>query len=145
MGRGGMGAVYLAEDNRLKLLVALKILPASLGANAEGVRRFRQEARAASAISHPNVAHIYEFGEEAKRYFLAMEYVEGKTLRELLREKSIDRSRALKIAIQIADALAATHKCGIVHRDIKPENILVTENDLVKTQSFRIFKIAIQK
>lgn len=141
LGRGGMGTVFLAEDTRLARPVALKILPSSLGTNAEGVLRFRQEARTASAISHPNVAHIYEFGEAGGRYFLAMEYVEGKTLRELLKENSIDVSRALEIALQIADALAATHKRGIVHRDIKPENVIVTESGLVKVLDFGLAKL----
>jgi serine/threonine protein kinase/Tfp pilus assembly protein PilF len=141
LGRGGMGAVYLAEDVRLERLVALKILPASLGEDAEGVRRFRQEARTASAISHPNVAHIYEFGEERGRYFLAMEYVEGKTLRELIKEKTIDVSVVLDIALQIAEALTATHRRGIVHRDIKPENVIVTESGLVKVLDFGVSKL----
>jgi Tol biopolymer transport system component/predicted Ser/Thr protein kinase len=141
LGKGGMGAVYLAKDKRLERAVALKILPLSLGANTDGVMRFRQEARTASAISHQNVAHIYEFGEENERYFLAMEYVEGKTLRELLKEKSIDISRALEIAIQIADALDATHKRGIVHRDIKPENVIVKGNGLVKVLDFGVAKL----
>jgi serine/threonine protein kinase/TolB-like protein/Flp pilus assembly protein TadD len=141
LGRGGMGAVYLAEDLRLERPVALKILPASLGGNTEGVMRFRQEARAASAISHPNVAHIYEFGEEGERYFLAMEYVAGKTLRELLREKALDASRALEIVLQVAEALVATHKRGIVHRDIKPENVIVTESGLVKILDFGLAKL----
>ena len=141
LGRGGMGAVYLVEDVRLERPVALKILPASLEANAESVQRFRQEARAASAISHPNVAHIYEFGEASERYFLAMEYVEGKTLREMLKENSIEFSKALDIALQITDALIATHKRHIVHRDIKPENIIIAENGLVKILDFGLAKL----
>lgn len=141
LGQGGMGAVYLAEDTRLERPVALKILPESLGAYEEGVQRFRQEARAASAISHPNVAHIYDFGEEGGRYFLAMEYVEGKTLRELLREKAVGVSDALEISLQIVEALVATHKRGIVHRDIKPENVIVTETGLVKVLDFGVAKL----
>ena len=141
LGRGGMGAVYLAEDVRLERLVALKILPPSLGENTESVLRFRQEARHASAISHQNVAHIYEFGEAGERYFLAMEYVEGKTLRQLLKENAIDVSRALEIALQIADALVATHKRGIIHRDIKPENVIINESGLVKVLDFGLAKL----
>ncbi len=141
LGRGGMGAVYLAEDARLGRPVALKILPSTLGVNTESVMRFRQEARAASAISHQNVAHIYEFGDADEKYFLAMEYVEGKTLRELLKENSIDISHALEISKQIADALAATHKRGIVHRDIKPENVMLTESSLVKVLDFGLAKL----
>jgi serine/threonine protein kinase len=141
LGRGGMGAVYLAEDRRLERPVALKILPASLGADIEAVQRFRQEARTASVISHPNVAHIYEFGEENERYFLAMEYVEGKTLRVLIKEEKIEIARALDIVLQIAEALAATHQRGIVHRDIKPENVIVTENGLIKVLDFGVAKL----
>ena len=141
LGRGGMGAVYLAEDRRLERPVALKILPASLGADIEAVQRFRQEARTASAISHPNVAHIYEFGEENEKYFLAMEYVEGKTLRVLIKEEKIEISRAIDIVLQIAEALAATHQRGIVHRDIKPENVIVTENGLIKVLDFGVAKL----
>lgn len=141
LGCGGMGTVYLAEDDRLERPVALKILPLALGTFEEGVQRFRQEARAASAISHPNVAHIYEFGEENERHFLAMEYVEGKTLRELLAGKAIDICHALEITLQIVEALAATHKRGIIHRDIKPENVIVTENGLVKVLDFGVAKL----
>jgi Serine/threonine protein kinase len=141
LGRGGMGVVYLAEDERLGRLVALKILPFSIGAYEESVRRFRQEARTASVISHPNVAHIYEFGEENGRYFLAMEYVEGKTLRQLLKEKTFDVPQALNVILQILEALAATHKRGIIHRDIKPENIIVTETGLVKVLDFGVAKL----
>jgi serine/threonine protein kinase/Tfp pilus assembly protein PilF len=141
LGKGGMGAVYLARDTRLERLVALKILPPALIENAESVARFRQEARAASAISHPNVAHIYEFGEEKNRYFLAMEYVEGKTLRELLKENLIDFESAADIARQIAEALAATHKRGVIHRDIKPENVIISESGLVKVLDFGLAKL----
>lgn len=141
LGRGGMGAVYLAEDVRLGRPVALKILPSSLGENPEHVQRFRQEARTASSISHPNVAHIYEFGEESERYFLAMEYVEGKTLRELLKKNPIDVAQIVKITLQIAEALVATHKRSIIHRDIKPENIIVTESGLVKVLDFGVAKL----
>ena len=141
LGRGGMGAVYLAEDVRLERAVALKILPPSLSANAEYVRRFQQEARTASAISHPNVAHIYEFGEDNERHFLAMEYVEGKTLRELLKEKTLDVSGTLDIVLQITEALIATHRRGIIHRDIKPENVIVTESGLVKVLDFGVSKL----
>lgn len=142
LGRGGMGAVYLARDTRLERDVALKILPPALGENEEGVERFRQEARVASAISHPNVAHIYEFGAEDGRYFLAMEYVEGKTLRAILREEKVDLSRALEIILQMTGALAATHARGIVHRDIKPENVIVTNGGLVKVLDFGVAKLS---
>lgn len=141
LGRGGMGTVYLAEDKRLGRLVALKILPGSLGTDHEIVERFRQEARTASKISHPNVAHIYEFGEENKRYFLAMEYIEGITLRELLNRKKISVEDALDFVLQIVEALSATHRRGIIHRDIKPENIIVNENNLIKVLDFGVAKL----
>lgn len=145
LGRGGMGAVFLAEDSRLERLVALKILPSRLADNTDGVSRFQQEARAASAISHPNVAHIYEFGKFENHYFLAMEYIPGKTLREMMKEKRIGLARAADIVLQIAKALAAAHKAGIVHRDIKPENIMILEEGgecSVKVLDFGLAKFA---
>ena len=106
LGAGGMGEVYLAHDTRLVRRVALKLLPASITDDRERVRRFEQEARAASAISHPNVAHIYEIGESEGRHYISMEYVKGPTLRHLLREKSLSTDNALDIAIQVATALS---------------------------------------
>ncbi len=141
LGRGGMGAVFLAEDTTLERRVALKILPPSVAEQQAAAARFRQEAKAASAISHPNVAHIYEFGEADGKYFLAMEYVAGKTLRELLKENAVNQVQKLDIIAQIADALSATHKCGIIHRDIKPENIIITETGLVKILDFGLAKL----
>jgi len=140
LGRGGMGAVYLARDKRLERLVALKVLPFTIVENNTDVARFRQEARTASGVSHPNVAHIYEFGMAENRWFLAMEYVEGKTLREVLNDQKFDESVILKIVRQIADALAATHQRGIVHRDIKPENIIVAANGTIKVLDFGLAK-----
>jgi serine/threonine protein kinase len=140
LGRGGMGAVYLARDARLERFVALKVLPASVVENKDAVARFRQEARAASLVSHPNVARVYEFGENGGCWFLAMEYVAGKTLRELLKEKSLDEAATLNIARQIAAALAATQRSGIVHRDIKPENIIVADEGAVKVLDFGLAK-----
>jgi serine/threonine protein kinase/Tol biopolymer transport system component len=125
LGRGGIGTVFLAEDARLERPVALKILPSTIGDTQRLVLRFQQEAKAASAITHENVAHVYEFGSHESLYYLAMEYVEGKTLRELLNSKSVDLMCAVKIALQIAKALRAAHRAGITHRDIKPENIMV--------------------
>ena len=142
LGRGGMGAVFLAEDTKLERLAALKILPTALGERMdESLLRFQQEARAASAITHPNVAHIYEFGSFENRYFLAMEYVEGQTLRRRLKEKPLDAPASLDIAAQVAAALRAAHKRGIVHRDIKPENIMLADEGLVKVLDFGLAKI----
>jgi serine/threonine-protein kinase len=140
LGRGGSGVVFLARDTVLERHVALKVLPTALSDNDERILRFQQEAKAASAISHPNVAHIYGFGKANSRYYLAMEYVRGKTLRELLKEKAIDNLKALEIACQTAKALSAAHKAGIVHRDIKPENIIVTDDGLVKVLDFGLAK-----
>lgn len=140
LGRGGMGAVYLARDKRLDRMVALKVLPVSIFEDKTDVERFRQEARTASGVSHPNVAHIYEFGTAENRWFLAMEYVEGKTLREVLNKQTLDESKILNIASQIADALSATHRRGIVHRDIKPENIIVADHGTIKVLDFGLAK-----
>jgi len=144
LGRGGMGAVYLAEDTRLGRLVALKVLPPALVEDKESLSRFRHEARAASALSHPNITHIYEFGEANGRSFLAMEYVAGKTVRELIKEKTLSAPLALDITKQIALALVSTHERGIIHRDIKPENIIVKDNGTVKILDFGLAKLAPQ-
>lgn len=144
IGRGGMGSVFLAEDLQLKRRLALKVIDTSVFGQTENIRRFEREALSASKISHPHVAHIYEFGRDENFYFLAMEYVAGKTLRHLIEEKTIDQNRALKIARQIAEALSAAHEKKLVHRDIKPENVIVTENDLVKVLDFGLAK-AVEK
>jgi eukaryotic-like serine/threonine-protein kinase len=140
LGRGGMGAVYLAQDTRLERPVAIKVLPKSAIENADDVARFRQEARAVSGISHPNITHIYEFGKANNRWYLAMEYVKGKTLRELLKTDPPDESAIIDIARQTAAALSATHKRGIIHQDIKPENIIVADNGTVKILDFGLAK-----
>lgn len=140
IGRGGMGAVFLAEDAQLKRRPALKIIDAAVFGQTEHIRRFEREAIAASKISHPNVAHIYEFGREGDFYFIAMEFVEGKTLRELIEEEKVEKNRALKIISQIAEAISAAHHEQVIHRDIKPENIIVGKNDLVKVLDFGLAK-----
>lgn len=140
LGQGGMGEVFLAEDTNLARRVALKMLPAFLTEEADSIRRFRQEARAASAISHPNVAHIYETGNTNNRHFIAMEYVEGVTLRDLLNEKPPDVVSVLDIALQIANALRAAHAAGVIHRDIKPENIMLRADGFVKVLDFGLAK-----
>lgn len=140
LGRGGMGAVFLAQDTLLERPVALKILPQTINRQDSGVRRFQREAKAASSISHQNLAHIYEFGLFEDWYFIAMEYIAGKTLRELLAASEVDLNQAAAIALQIAEALVAAHKAGIAHRDIKPENILVNKDNLVKVLDFGLAK-----
>lgn len=142
LGRGGMGEVYLAEDPRLERQVALKFLPSYLAGDDESVRRFLQEARAASGVSHPNVAHIYEIGIAGERHYLAMEYVAGVTLRHLLNQESVSVNEALEIGIQIANALVAAHAVGVVHRDIKPENIMVRSDGYAKVLDFGLAKLA---
>ena len=141
LGRGGMGEVYLAHDPRLNRRVALKLLPAAVVDDLERVRRFEQEARATSAISHPNVAHIYEIGEAHGRHYIAMEYVPGRTLRQALRAAPLEVSEALDIATQIAIALVAAHEAGVLHRDIKPENVVLRGDGYVKVLDFGLAKL----
>ena len=142
ISRGGMGEVYLAQDKRLGRQVALKILPASLAKDADRLRRFEQEARAASALNHPNIITIHEIREANSTLMIATEYVEGETLRERLSYERLDIREALQIAIQIADALAAAHQAGIIHRDIKPENIIIRPDGYVKVLDFGLAKLA---
>src|ERR1043166_3945076 len=125
ISRGGMGEVYLAQDRRLSRKVALKLLPASFIKDDERLRRFEQEARAASALNHPNIITIYEILKVDSNHLIATEFVEGETLRNRLAHSSLTLAESLHIAIQVTDALAAAHKVGIVHRDIKPENIML--------------------
>ncbi len=142
IGAGGMGEVYLAEDTRLRRQVALKVLYEKVAADAERLLRFEREAHAASALNHPNILTIYEFGDDAGVHFLASELVEGKTLRELIREGRIELSEVLRIVIQIASALQAAHVAGIVHRDIKPENVMVRRDGYVKVLDFGLAKLS---
>ena len=141
LGRGGMGEVYLAADRRLGRKVALKFLTASFTRNAERLRRFEQEARAASALNHPNILTIYEIGEVAGAHFIATEFIEGETLRQYLRRVRPDADESLRITIQIADALAAAHQAGIVHRDIKPENVMLRPDGYIKLLDFGLAKL----
>ena len=141
LGRGGMGEVYLAEDTRLRRKVALKFLPAALGDDSSRVRRFEQEALAASALNHPNIVTVYEFGADNGQQFLVTEFVEGRTLREVLHQPTFCLQDALRIAEQTALALSAAHKAGIVHRDVKPENIMLREDGIVKVLDFGLAKL----
>src|SRR5215467_4525216 len=125
IGEGGMGEVYLAQDTKLDRKVALKILPAELATNDHRMRRFVQEAKAASALNHPNIITIYEIDETDSGRFIATEFIDGKTLRQHMRGLSIKLAEALEIITQVAGALTAAHAAGIIHRDIKPENIMV--------------------
>jgi len=142
LGEGGMGKVYLARDARLGRNVALKLLPASFTCDGDRVRRFEQEARAASALNHPNILTIHEIGEEGETHFIATEYVEGETLRERLRRGALPPAEALDIAVQVAAALAAAHAAHVIHRDIKPENLIVRSDGYVKVLDFGLAKLA---
>ena len=141
LGAGGMGVVYLAEDLRLKRRVALKVLGAELTRDPRGVRRFEQEARAASALNHPNILTIYEFGEFNGLHYIASEFVEGATLRQRMAHVRLELNTSVDIAIHIASALAAAHASGIVHRDIKPDNVMVRNDGIVKVLDFGIAKL----
>lgn len=142
LGSGGMGSVYLAFDPRLRRKVALKLLPSKLVKDEERVRRFRQEARAASKISHPNVASIYEVGRAEENHFIAMEFVDGITLRERLSREPMPLNEAIDIAIQVGLAIEAAHEVGIVHRDIKPENIMIRRDGYLKVLDFGLAKLS---
>ncbi len=140
LGAGGMGRVYLADDTKLHRKVSLKFLSSSFTEEAQRLRRFEQEARAASALNHPNILTIHEIGEADGRRFIATEFIEGQTLRERLRSQP-DINDTLEIAIHVASALVAAHKANIVHRDIKPENIMIRgEDGLVKVLDFGLAK-----
>jgi len=144
ISRGGMGEVYLAEDKRLGRKVALKVLPSSFTKDDDRLRRFEQEARAASALNHPNIITIFEIREAGSSHVIATEFVEGETLRSRLSRTPLSVTEALDIAIQVAGALAAAHKAGIIHRDIKPENIMVRPDGYVKVLDFGLAKLSEQ-
>ncbi len=142
LGSGGMGEVYLAKDKKLERNVALKVLPEALSQDPNRLERFVREAKAASAIDHPNVAHIYEIGEAEGIRFLAMQYVDGQTLAARSADSPLETKEILELGVQVADALDAAHSKGIVHRDIKPGNLMVTERGQWKVLDFGLAKIA---
>ncbi|HET7711478.1 MAG TPA: protein kinase, partial [Thermoanaerobaculia bacterium] len=141
LGAGGMGQVYRARDTKLERDVAVKILPPEFASSAEHLRRFEQEARAASALNHPNIVTIYDVGRTGSVAWIAMELVEGQNLRALTRNTRLSRREQLRIAAKIADGLAAAHERGIVHRDLKPENVMITGDGFVKILDFGLAKL----
>ncbi len=141
LGEGGMGKVYLAQDTKLERKVALKILPQRLATNQEHMRRFIQEAKTAAALHHPNIAQIFEIGEQDHTRYIAMEYVAGETLRQLLSARKIEIKRAVELAAQVASGLSAAHKEGVIHRDIKPDNLIVTGRGEIKILDFGLAKL----
>ena len=145
IGRGGMGQVYLATDTRLNRKVALKLLPSAVTKDVERIRRFEQEARAASALNHPNIITIYEICEVDSTLMIATEFVEGETLRRRLNHTQLSLSEILHIAIHITDALSTAHTAGIIHRDIKPDNIMIRPDGYVKVLDFGLAKLSEQK
>jgi eukaryotic-like serine/threonine-protein kinase len=145
LGSGGMGDIYLAEDTRLGRKVALKALPAHFTKDAERVRRFQLEAKAASALNHPNIITIYEIGQLDQLHYIVFEFVDGQTLRQRMTTAPLTIAEALQVASSVAAALLGAHEAGIVHRDVKPENIMMRADGFVKVLDFGLAKLTEQQ
>ena len=141
LGAGGMGEVYLAEDVQLNRKVALKILPTEVAVNRDRIERFIREAKSAAALNHPHIAHIYEIGEVDGQRFIAMEFIDGFTLRDKIHRERTQLSKLLKWLTQVAEGLAKAHSVGIVHRDLKPDNIMITRDGHAKILDFGLAKL----
>src|SRR5258706_14701523 len=142
LGRGGMGEVYLARDTKLSRKVALKVLPGAFTQDQERLRRFEQEARATSALNHPNILTIFEIGENDGRHYIVTEFIDGQTLAQRIAPGPLKLGETLNIGEQIASALSAAHGAGIVHRDVKPENIMIRSDGIMKILDFGLAKLA---
>src|SRR6202158_143109 len=141
LGAGGMGEVYRARDGKLSRELAIKVLPEAMAADSDRRQRFEQEARSASALNHPNILTIYDIGEADGSLYIAMELVEGKTLRELVAAEPLPTKKLLDTAVQIAEGLSQAHAAGIVHRDLKPENLMISKDGFVKILDFGLAKL----